>query len=940
MPVSTEVREFVLDNGLSIWLNEDHNQPKVFGAVVVKAGSKDCPNTGIAHYFEHIMFKGTENIGTVDYAAEKVFLDRIAEKYDLLAKTKDDLLRLELQKEINELSVLAADYAIPNEFDKLISRYGGSNTNAGTSYDYTLYHNIFSPQYIEQWAEINSERFISPVFRMFQTELETVYEEKIRTDDMMFNQAMERAFKIFFQPHPYAYPVIGSAENLKTPRLSDMKRFFENYYVANNMGVLLSGDFESGRVLPILRRAFGRLPHKELPERYRINLPPFMGREKYSVKIPIPVMKVMAMAFRGVPANHPDLAGLNIALSMLNNANGTGYLDRLMRERKLISAMAGGETLNEAGMLGFIILPRPVIQTYGMAERMIWREIERIKSGDFTDEMFESLKMEQLRKDITALEDIDSRCRVMVRLMTQGKTWDDYLRELRRAEELTRDDVVKIAKEYFIRHYMVVRKRTGKYPKEYLPKPNLAPVKPKHRNAESKYAKKLEQLPVQEVRPRFLDFKRDAERVELAKLVTLYAVRNPVNTVFTLKMSFCIGTLEEPRLKLLAGYLPLLGTGRLTAGALRTEMQRLGAEMHFEAKDNYFNIILTGFDKYLEKAVALAGEFIRRVRPDERKIKTLRDDARLSRKAVFKSSSMVAEALFEYIRYGKDSQYLRQAAPRDIRRVGGSELLELFAAVRRVKCNYHYCGRAETAVVAQAVMQHLPLESVISDTRIPIYREAIDYNRPLIFAYSMSNLSQTILCGYNAGRPLPSPDERALARLFSEYFGGGISSILSQEIREFRSFAYQTSAGVELPPYCHSDRPAPFLTYLSTQADKTADALTVLEALIRRMPADPDRLQAAALSITSQVNNEYPPFRELSTHIARYRQLGFEADPNIYLLARVSTLSLPDVLSFHDERIRNANMVYTLVGNLSKINTSRLTNFGDLIRVHRSDFYH
>ena len=173
-----KVKEYRLENGLTVWLNEDHSQPKVFGAVVVKAGAKDCPDTGIAHYFEHMMFKGTDRIGTLDYESEKVLLDSIAMKYDELAMTEDTAARARLQKEINELSIRSSEYVIPNEFNRLINRFGGSGLNAATSYDATIYFNTFSPQYMVQWAEINSERLINPVFRLFQSELETVYEEK------------------------------------------------------------------------------------------------------------------------------------------------------------------------------------------------------------------------------------------------------------------------------------------------------------------------------------------------------------------------------------------------------------------------------------------------------------------------------------------------------------------------------------------------------------------------------------------------------------------------------------------------------------------------------------------------------------------------------------------------------------------------------------------
>ena len=157
MPKALQVKELQLSNGMSVWLNEDHSQPKVFGAVVVQAGAKDCPNTGIAHYFEHIMFKGTDEIGTVDYAKEKPWLDSISAAYDRLAATTDVAQREAIQKDINRLSQKAGEYAIPNEFNSLISRYGGSELNAGTSFDFTFYHNMFTPQFMEQWCRLNSD---------------------------------------------------------------------------------------------------------------------------------------------------------------------------------------------------------------------------------------------------------------------------------------------------------------------------------------------------------------------------------------------------------------------------------------------------------------------------------------------------------------------------------------------------------------------------------------------------------------------------------------------------------------------------------------------------------------------------------------------------------------------------------------------------------------
>ena len=938
-PISTQIKEFIFDNGLTVWLNEDHNQPKVFGSVVVKAGSKDSPNTGIAHYFEHIMFKGTQKIGTVDYAAEKVFLDHIAEKYDELAVTNSEPRRSAIQQEINDLSVLAADYVIPNEFDKLISKYGGTNLNAGTSYDYTVYHNIFSPQYIQQWAEINSERLIAPVFRMFQTELETVYEEKNRRDDMMFNQAIEKALELYFRPHPYAYPVIGSAENLKNPRLSEMRVFFEKYYVATNMGLLLSGDFDTDKILPILKKSFSRIPRGKDPARYLVTLPPFHGREKHAVKIPIPLMRVMAMGFRGVPANHPDQAALNIAIALLNNQNGTGFLDRLMMRRKVMGAMVGGETLNEAGMLGFIILPRLMIQTYKAAERLVWREINRVRNGDFPDEMFESLKQEQLRRNITDLEDVDSRSQIMIRLFTQGKKWDDYVKELQRTEALVKDDIIRIANKYLNGNYMFISKKTGKYMKEYLPRPNFAPIVPKNTNATSKYARKLEKLPVQQVKIRFLDFENDVQTYPLTPRATLYVTNNPVNSIFTFKIAYAIGCMEAPQLRQLASYLSLLGTDKQSFNEYRTKLQRFGSILHFETDDQRFIVTISGFDKYFEETVSAAGEFLQHVKADRKKSKTLIDDARVSEKAFFKSSAEIAEALFDYIQYGTKSQYLTKPSLKEIKRLKGQQLVDLFAEVQHVKCNFHYCGKYEASYVTEKIRQYIPIDKITKDSNIPVYRDLITYDRPLVFFYDIRDVSQNIVYGFQVCAPLASHEDRAVARLFSEYFGGGMSSLIFQEIREFRSYAYQTSAGIQLPPFCLAEKPATFVAYLSTQCDKTIDALTVLETLIRRMPAQPEKIEPIIHSIINQTNNEYPSFRDISVTIAKYRQVGHNSDPNRFLLQKVRKMDINDVVRFHNDYVKDRILVYAIVGNSLQINMSKLSAFGDVIRVQKNDFY-
>lgn len=934
-----KVKEYRLENGLTVWLNEDHSQPKVFGAVVVKAGAKDCPDTGIAHYFEHMMFKGTDRIGTLDYESEKVLLDSIAMKYDELAMTEDTAARARLQKEINELSIRSSEYVISNEFNRLINRFGGSGLNAATSYDATIYFNTFSPQYMVQWAEINSERLINPVFRLFQSELETVYEEKNMYGDFIGGQVMDTLMARYFGPHPYAYPIIGSTKNLKNPRLTEMHKFFEDYYVASNMALILSGDFDAQQVMPILEKAFSRIRSGNAPKQEKVMLPPFNGRETMKVKFPIPFIKAMGLGFRGVSANHEDQVALNIAVNLLNNANGTGYLDKLMVEHKLMGALAINESMNEAGILAVAIMPKLLIQSYSSAEKMVWDEINRVKNGDFSDEMFNSLKLEQKRQYASSLENIDSRATIMMNLFSQGKSWNDYLNEVARIESITKEDVVRVAQKYFSNNYLCVTKSTGKYPKDNLPKPAFSPVVPRNADASSSYAKQLEKIPEQQVAPRIIDFEKDVKTSKLTPLVTLYTTPNPLNDIFTLNISYGIGALEQPELMQLTNYLQLLGTESLSFEQFRSRLQSIGSTLAFDVTPDAFVMKVTGFDNHIDETMELVGDFIRHAKADDKKLRQIVDDAKVSEKAFFKSGDNVASALLEQVKYGDQSRYLRKLSLSQIKKLKGKDMLAIYDKVRSVQCDLHYCGTLPVEKVIGTIRQHLPLERTTVASNSPYYRELKQYDRPTVFFIDMPDMAQSIVYGYVKGDPVDDKASRHASRLFSVYFGGDMSSLMFQEIREFRSFAYRTSGRYQLPNHAHKGTAGSFTAMLSTQSDKTLDALGVLDSLIREMPLKPERMEAVKQTLVNRINNDYPPFRNLSEKVASARMEGFDRDPAEEFLRDIATMDMQDISRFYREQISGRPVVYVIAGNRKHIDMKKLAEYGTIIKVKKKDIY-
>ena len=934
-----KVKEYRLENGLTVWLNEDHSQPKVFGAVVVKAGAKDCPDTGIAHYFEHMMFKGTDRIGTLDYESEKVLLDSIAMKYDELAMTEDTAARARLQKEINELSIRSSEYVIPNEFNRLINRFGGSGLNAATSYDATIYFNTFSPQYMVQWAEINSERLINPVFRLFQSELETVYEEKNMYGDFIGGQVMDTLMARYFGPHPYAYPIIGSTKNLKNPRLTEMHKFFEDYYVASNMALILSGDFDAQQVMPILEKAFSRIRSGNAPKQEKVMLPPFNGRETMKVKFPIPFIKAMGLGFRGVSANNEDQVALNIAVNLLNNANGTGYLDKLMVEHKLMGALAINESMNEAGILAVAIMPKLLIQSYSSAEKMVWDEINRVKNGDFSDEMFNSLKLEQKRQYASSLENIDSRATIMMNLFSQGKSWNDYLNEVARIESITKEDVVRVAQKYFSNNYLCVTKSTGKYPKDNLPKPAFSPVVPRNADASSSYAKQLEKIPEQQVAPRIIDFEKDVKTSKLTPLVTLYTTPNPLNDIFTLNISYGIGALEQPELMQLTNYLQLLGTESLSFEQFRSRLQSIGSTLAFDVTPDAFVMKVTGFDNHIDETMELVGDFIRHAKADDKKLRQIVDDAKVSEKAFFKSGDNVASALLEQVKYGDQSRYLRKLSLSQIKKLKGKDMLAIYDKVRSVQCDLHYCGTLPVEKVIGTIRQHLPLERTTVASNSPYYRELKQYDRPTVFFIDMPDMAQSIVYGYVKGDPVDDKASRHASQLFSVYFGGDMSSLMFQEIREFRSFAYRTSGRYQLPNHAHKGTAGSFTAMLSTQSDKTLDALGVLDSLIREMPLKPERMEAVKQTLVNRINNDYPPFRNLSEKVASARMEGFDRDPAEEFLRDIATMDMQDISRFYQEQISGRPVVYVITGNRKHIDMKKLAEYGTIIKVKKKGIY-
>ena len=936
LPQSLQVKELKLGNGMTVWINEDHSQPKVFGAVVVKAGSFDCPNTGIAHYFEHIMFKGTDRIGTVDYKAERPWLDSISVQYDKLAATTDAEQRSEIQKNINRLNKKAAEYAIPNEFNNLITQYGGSGLNAGTSYDFTFYHNIFSPQYIQQWAILNSERLLKPVFRLFQGELETVYEEKNRAADNLFSSAMEKIMDKAFAGTPYQYPIIGSTENLKNPQLSKMREFYTKYYVGNNMGLVLAGDVCADSIMPLLEKTFGRIPAGTKPEKMVCRMSPF-DRQTYDIKINIPIISAEMLAFHGPNVSSEDSEILTLAMQLLNNGNGTGMLDSLRNENKLIAAMALNIPLKNAGLTAVGIIPN-LLGKKSKAEDLCKKEIERLKKGDFSDEMFLLVRRNYERKRIEAMEDIAERAELMVNVFANTDlSWNEYVERSLKISNVTREDIQRVVNKYLNDDYIRFVKKTGSYEKEKLTQPGYSPVIPQHAGAESDFAKELAMIPFVQKAPRFVDFKSDAVIRQITPLTTLYAVPNPIDSLFSLKITYYRGKRQDPRLEYAAQYIDDLGTDSLSLTQFSRVMQRLGAVMSFDVSDDAFNIELTGNDSQFRNSLQMLTKYLDNVKADEKKLKRLKDEASLSAKSFGKESNDVEEALIEKLKYGENSTELKRMPLKDIKKLTSDELFRSVNDVRKYECSIVYSGTLSADNVEATVKEMLqPEKAVIKHEDSDRALVKVDEN--VVYVYKMDNARQNIIGTYQQLPATSTWEKYADRQLFTRYFGGGMSSLMFQEMREFRSLAYTVYGYTQGPVMAvHPNNPTAFVTTFGTQADKTLQAVGLLDSLLTDMPMRKHNVEIARQSLYSSITNSYPNFRSLGSRMAELKLEGYDHDINADLFEALKTKNADDVSRYFADNIKPAKRAWFIIGKLSKEDINTLSKYGKVVELKKED---
>ncbi|MDD3742499.1 MAG: insulinase family protein [Lentimicrobiaceae bacterium] len=919
-----EVETYQLSNGLTVILNEDHHLPQVFGSILVRAGGKDDPKdaTGMAHYMEHMLFKGTRELGTTNFDAEQPHIDSIFRLYDQLGKETREEARKEIQKKINEESIKAGRYAIPNEMFNLLRSIGGTGVNAGTGPDYTIFYNAFPPNQIEKWLDLYSHRFEHPVFRSFQAELEVVYEEKNMYSDMFAFSLIEKFNENFFRNHPYGQQtLIGTIDDLKNPSLTKMYDFFTTWYVPNNMALVITGDFNKETVKPMIEAKFGSWKRKDFPQHKTYIEEPFKGREQVEMKLsPI---KLGILGFRTIPAGHPDEVALSVCNAVLSNQSETGLLDKMVLNNKMMGAQVMNMPYNDEGASVILFIPKILGQKLSSAEELIINELKKLKAGEFDDAIIENIKSELYREHQISMESNEYRGTTLAMAFGRNQTIDDLLQYPNRLMAITKEDVLKIANKYYGDNYLAFYSKMGFPSKEKIDKPDYTPITA-NVNASSAYAQKFENIPQTDIKQQFIDFQNDVTKIAPTTGMEVYCVKNPANDIFQLKAIYKVGTHTLPQLEMAAEAMNLAFPAESDLEAFKAAIAATGATYSLSGDESYTYIEVTGFDDKFDETLALISSLLATPALDQSKIDLLYESAKTERKMERSEPGNVAAALLEYIKYGDQSGYIDRPSLKEIKSYKADKLVEAFKSIEDYGISIHYSGNLKPEAVAAACEQAFKTTAQ-KHVETPVVKELNQYRGNTVYFVNKKKATQSTIYFFANGFQY-HPEHQAVMDAFNLYFGGDFSGLVLQEIRESRSMAY--SAGAKYVEPGLEGRESYFIGMIGTQADKTVQAITIFDSLARHMPAKPERINMIRQYLTNSSLSKRPHFRNLSTQIAAWQNKGFKSDPAYVNQPVWEDLKFEDIQQFYTRNIAGKPMVICIVGDKKRIDTRELEKFG------------
>lgn len=938
------VQSFQLPNGLSVFIWEDSTKNDVHGAIAVKAGSKNDPEqfTGLAHYLEHLMFKGTERIGALDWETEKALYEQIIAKYDERSGISDPIQKAAIDKEINELTIKTSQISVSGEFSSLVSQMGGSNLNAGTSYDYTVYYNSFPANQMEKFLDLYAERLRAPVFRSFQQELETVYEEYNLYEDMLSEKENKFVLTNLFSEHPYKRPIIGYSEHLKNPQISKLIEFYQTWYVPGNMALILCGNVDTEAVKPLIEKAFGVLAAKEVPAKTEYPDWNVVGRQEKSAKLSY--LPTMHIAFKGVPMGHPDAIKIEVFSHLLANSDNTGLFDKLILDGDVMYAQAGLLSFTDQGRILFSAVPfyDPNQNTWGSfksCEKMLMDEVEKVKQGQFDLKTLENIKNNMIRDYTRSLESNMGKASLLYSSFTSGIAYQDALNYPEKVAAITAEDIQKIAAGYCNDNKIVflIEEEDKKAKVEKLEKPDIQPIE-QASGRKSAYALAFEQKPYEQIDLKVVDF-NDIKIKPINTRSKLFYTQNSENNIFTLILKYGVGTQKMPYLSYATELMNNAGImGSYSPQEFKKALAELNVSCSYHVDEDYLYVIMEGFEDNLVESLGLITRQILMPKLDQKQVDNIQGSVIQSRFTETKNPNIIANAFSEYLAYGEKSSYIdRPSVTQVFYEMGLSKLTGEFQRATDYEAEVHYCGNLSFDKAYDIMSRYLPLKATEKESSSPEIRDFVQYDKNTVYFIPNSQTKQAKIYFFAQGNDY-NPQNDLLYKAFNRYFGGGgLNGLVMEEIREKNGMAYTTYGYFHTPEV--AGKPVSFHGYIGTQSDKAIQAIKLFTSLVNDMPNYVERENTLKTNLALSPYTEQPSFRNMSLVFEEWKRLGYTQSPDLVQKPQIEQFNMQQLIAFYQKELKGKPMAIAIIGDPKSIDAKLLKEFGEVKKISSSRLF-
>ncbi len=850
-----QVQEHTLPNGLRLFMSINKNEPRIFTNIVVRAGSKHDPaeTTGLAHYMEHMLFKGTSQIGSVDWEKEQVLLEQIAQLYEQHRKTHEPETRRQIYAEIDRLSSEAAQFVAPNEYDRLSGALGAKATNAYTWVEQTVYVNDIPSNELERWMILESERFRMMALRLFHTELETVYEEFNINQDRDFRKVDYAIREVLFPKHPYGtQTTMGSAEHLRNPSMINIQRFFQTYYVPNNMAIVLAGDFDPQQAIELAEKYFGHYTPAEIPPFHFETQPPIQGpirKEIWGKEAPY-----VMLSWRLEGSATDDFFMGTLLQHLLYNQQA-GLLDLyLNQQQEVLESEAWFLPHEDYAIFGLYAKPREG-QTLAEVESLLLRELDKLKSGEFPDWLPGAVLNNFKLGEIKAAESNEARVSLISNAFILGIDWTKMAGRTDWMATVSRENILRFTTQRLRNdNFVAVYKHQGEDPTVIkVEKPPITPIE-LQRDAVSDFASQFLLTNTPDLSAEFVDFETAIQRRQLSSGVQLEYVHNPNNRIFRLDFIFDFGKNHDRLLSLAFEYLPYAGAGKYTQEELQIQFFRLGLQFDVNCQDERSYITLQGLEDSFAQGLELVEYILDHARPDQGILDNLVADILIQRENAKSNRNVILRnAMSNFARYGKESPFTYRYSTDELRSLRAKQLTDAIQRLKSFPHSAYYFGQQATDQVLQILENNHWVPSARSvPPAIRPFKELDTLHDRVLFVDFPIVQSDVLLI--SKGTPQFNLEEFLMRDLYNDYFGYGLSSIVFQEIREAKALAYSTYAYYGSPQ--RADRAHYLQAYVGTQPDKLQDAIPAMLGILRDMPAIYPQIEQARASILKRIETE------------------------------------------------------------------------------------